>query len=526
MDAISDESFWTTEEQLQLALNALYAQETLKNSETVALDQMGDNSINSTTSDAYRLISAGVYGSDLSVLNTTWWADIYKGIRRCNVFLQNYQQATEVSEEIKNQMAGEAKTIRAYCYMQLTLLFGDVPLITEPLELDELYGPRTPREEVINFILAELDDAAGMMQAEPMTGSALGRFSKGVALALKARMALYDSRWTEAEQAAQAVMDLGVYHLYTTGNPEKDYYDLFTYTGKLANGTNHETIAARLNLVDVSRHNISRETQVPDQAARYNPTKALVDTYLCVDGLPIDRSPLYKEDTYEAIFENRDPRMKQTILAPGAAWGGKRDGNPNNTDPTIFTAPKFIADKLGCVTITGYYFTKYVELTTVPQVNRDANDIHLIRLAEVYLTYAEAKMEQGTLTQEDVDKTINLLRDRVGMKRMVLTELAQNGLDLRTEIRRERRVELAREGQRWFDMMRWKQGDLLALDTKGVKRDLVMDQNQVSNVAVDAQGYIVVLTGRRFEDPKNYLLPVPLVQTQRNPELGQNPGWN
>jgi hypothetical protein len=111
------------------------------------------------------------------------------------------------------------------------------------------------------------------------------------------------------------------------------------------------------------------------------------------------------------------------------------------------------------------------------------------------------------------------------MKRMSITELAANGLDLRTEIRRERRVELAREGQRWFDMMRWKQGALLAADVKGVKRSLVISQSQVSNVAVDNDGYVVVQTGRQFVDPKHYHWPVPFIQTQRNPALGQNPGW-
>ena len=522
LDQISDETFWTTESELTLALDALYRN--VKNDNTVAMDQMGDNSINSTTSDNYRLISSGNFGSDLSTVNNDW-KNLYTGIRMCNKFLENYQKATTVSEVTKNQMAGEAKTIRAYLYMYLTLEFGDVPLITKPLNIDELYGPRDSKDTVVNFILNDLEEAAAMMQAAPMTGTQLGRFSKGAALGFKARMALYAGKWAVAEKAAKDVMDLGVYSLYTTGKPATDYYNLFTYTGKLSNGNNKETIAARINLTDVSMHNLSRETQVPDQSSRYNPTKALVDAYLCSDGLPIDQSPLYKEDTYANVFENRDPRMKQTILAPGAKWGGKKDGNPANTDQTVFTAPKFVSDKLGCVTITGYYFTKYVELSTVSAVTKDQNDIHLLRLAEVYLTYAEAKMEEGTLTQADIDLSINKLRDRVGMTHMDLAELTANGLDLRTEIRRERRVELAREGQRWFDMMRWKQGPLLAENTKGMKRSLALDQSQVSNLPVDANGYIIVLTGRKFDDPKNYLWPVPLIQYSRNPDLGQNPGW-
>jgi len=521
LSAISDETFWTTEEQLVLGINGLYAN--IKASNTVALDQLGDNSINSTTTDNYRILSSGNYNVELGTVNSEWTSQ-YAGIRQCNVFLANYQRATAVSETVKSQMAGEAKTIRAYMYMNLVSFFGDVPLIIKPLNIDELNGPRNSKKEVVDFILTELQEAADMMQAAPQTGTTLGRLSKGAALGLRARAALFDGRWAEAEKSAKALMDLNVYSLYSTGKPASDYYDFFTYAGKLSRGANKETIIARLHLLDISMHNISRETQVPDQSSRYNPTKSLVDAYLCTDGLPIDKSPLYSEASYASLWQNRDPRMRMTILAPNSAWGGRRDGNPANTNPAIFTAPKFVLDRQGSVTITGYYFTKYVEIPSVALVSRDENDIHVLRLGEVLLTYAEAKLEQGTLTQADVDLTINKLRDRVGMKRMILTELAANGLDVRTEIRRERRVELAREGQRWFDMMRWKQGALLAADVKGVKKSLV-PAAQVTNIAADAQGYIVVQTGRQFVDPKHYLWPVPLIQLQRNPNLGQNPGW-
>lgn len=522
-DTISDGTFWNTEEQLTLAVNGLYAN--VKNNNTVALDQMGDNSINSSTGDSYRIFGSGNFGADLASVNAEWRSQ-YAGIRQCNVFLENYNKATGVSQKKRDQMAGEAKTIRAYMYMNLVCFFGDLPIVTRPLNIDELDGPRNSRKEVLDFIIKELDEAAAMMQAAPQTGNTLGRFSKGAALAFKSRIALFDGRWAIAEKAAKDVMDLGVYSLYTTGKPKEDYNKLFSYTGKLSRGANKETIVARINLTDVSMHNLSRESQVPDQASRYNPTKSLVDAYLCVDGLPINKSPLYKEDTYANLFENRDPRMKQTILAPGSAWGGRKDGNPENTNPAMFTAPKFVSDKLGCVTITGYYYTKYVEIDAVGRVTRDENDIHVMRLGEVLLNYAEAKMEQGNLSQADVDLTINKLRDRVGMKRMVLSELSTNGMDLRTEIRRERRVELAREGQRWYDMIRWKQGNLLAQDVKGMKKSLAKVPAHVSNIAADANGYIIVMTGRQFDESKHYLWPVPLIQLQRNPNLGQNPGWN
>ena len=108
---------------------------------------------------------------------------------------------------------------------------------------------------------------------------------------------------------------------------------------------------------------------------------------------------------------------------------------------------------------------------------------------------------------------------------MKLTELVANGIDLRTEVRRERRIEMALEGQRYFDILRWKQGNLLAQDIKGMKKSLAFRPSDVANLPADAQGYIVVNSGRTFTDPKNYLWPISLTQLQRNPNLGQNPGW-
>ncbi|HEV8080090.1 MAG TPA: RagB/SusD family nutrient uptake outer membrane protein [Chitinophagaceae bacterium] len=525
LDELVDATFYTNEETLLLAVNGTYAY--LKGKGTVDMENMGDNTLNSSVND-YQKIASGNYANDLGTLNSEWATD-YDGIRRCNAFLENYKKA-EGREAVKEPMAGEVRFIRAYLYFYLTQFFGDVQLITKTLITSdpEVYGTRNKKAEVVDFILKELDSAALKLPITYPKSTDLGRITKGAALALKARVALYNQKWDLAEKAAKDVIDLGsVYQLYTAGTPATAYNDFFTYKGKLKNGTNKETILARLYLIDISVHNMSREAQVPDQASRWNPTKSLVDAYLCSDGLPINKSPLYKEDTYANLFKNRDPRMTQTILQPGAAWGGRQDGQNLTSTATwgTFTTPKFISNKLGSVTITGYYFTKYVELSTVALVGRDENDIHLIRLAEVLLTYAEARLEQGKLTQADIDLTINKLRQRVGMKLMTIADLAANGMDLRTEVRRERRVELALEGQRYFDILRWKQGSLLAEDIKGMKKSLAFRPSDVSNLPGDAQGYIIAYSGRVFTDPKNYLWPIPLTQLERNPNLGQNPGW-
>jgi len=524
LDELVDETFFKNEEQLLLALNGCYAY--IKGKNTVDMENLGDNTLNSSLNDNLR-ISTGNYNVDLGVLNSEW-TSAYDGIRRCNAFLENYQKA-EGRQTVKDAYASEVRFIRAYLYSYLTLFFGDVQLIKKTLLITdpEVMGTRNKKAEVVDFILTELQEASVNMPLT-QTGATLGRATKGAALALKARVALYNQRYDLAEKAAQDVMDLGIYQLYTAGTPATAYNDFFTYKGKIKNSANKETILARLYSTEaLAYHNMSREALVPDQASRWNPTKSLVDAYLASDGLPIEKSPLYKESTYADVFNNRDPRMKQTILAPGSAWSGRQDGRNEASTANwgTYTTPKFISNKLGSVTITGYYFTKYVELSTVSLVGRDENDIHLIRFAEVLLTYAEARLERGTLTQSDVDLTINKLRDRVGMKRMTIAELALNGMDLRTEIRRERRVELALEGQRYFDIIRWKQGNLLAADVKGIKKSMAPRPSDVSNLPADAQGYIIANSGRIFVSPKNDLWPISLTQIERNPNLGQNPGW-
>jgi len=523
LDELVDETFFKNEEQLQLAVNGCYAY--LKGKGTVDYENLADNTINSSFGD-YLRIGSGDYPSDIGSINSEWATD-YDGIRRCNAFLEKYQKA-EGKEANKEAMAAEVRFIRAYLYSYLTLFFGDVQLIKTTLKITdpEVYGTRNKKAEVVDFILSELQEASAKLPVT-QTSANLGRITKGAALAFKARMALYNKKYDVAEKAARDVMDLGIYQLYSSGNPATSYNDLFNYKGKLKNGTNKETVLARLYSAEaLAYHNMSREAQVPDQASRWNPTKSLVDAYLCTDGLPINKSPLYKEDTYADIFNNRDPRMPQTILKSGSAWSGRQDGKNDGNTATwgIYTTPKFISNKLGSVTITGYYFTKYVELSTVGAVSRDENDIHLIRFAEVLLTYAEARLEQGTLTQADIDISINKIRQRVGMKNMVLTELAANGLDVRTELRRERRVELALEGQRYFDIIRWNEGSALAEDIKGMKKSLAARPSDVSNIAADANGYIIAYSGRKFTE-KNLLWPVPQIQLERNPALGNNPGW-
>ncbi|MBE7179264.1 MAG: RagB/SusD family nutrient uptake outer membrane protein, partial [Mucilaginibacter polytrichastri] len=281
LDAVTDVSFWKTDAQLKLAVNGCYAY--LKGKNVVDFENLGDNTIYPPTSD-YQAISSGNYDFTRGTLNTEW-ATQYAGIRRCNYFLENYTKADGiVNATTLARYAGEVKFLRAFLYSYLTFFFGDVVLITKALDVDDeqVYGTRNKRTEVVDFILKDLDEAAASL---PNTYGAadLGRITKGAALGWKARVALFYQKYDVAEVASKAVMDLNVYQLYSNGNKATSYNELFTWKGKLAAGTNKETMLARLYLKDVSVHNMSRECQVPDQTSRFCPTKSLVESYLCTD---------------------------------------------------------------------------------------------------------------------------------------------------------------------------------------------------------------------------------------------------
>ena len=294
-----------------------------------------------------------------------------------------------------------------------------------------------------------------------------------------------------------------------------------------------ESVRKKENLISLGEaartsHNLSRECWVPNDYARFVPTASMIECYLTADGQIWDPKSC---NSYEEIFQNRDPRMTQSILAPGTAWTATSSEDPENTDPSIYTYPKLNNTRNGCMTYTGYYMRKYIEPSTVQYVSHDDNDIIILRYAEVLLNYAEAKMELGTLTQSDLDMTVNQLRDRVGMVHLDLGNLPA-GSDIETEIRRERRVELFFEGHRYFDIIRWKQGSLLGEDLLGVNRRWLDQDRIAANLdeltwkTKDGEQYLLLETGRQFVDPRHYLLPVPFTQYQLNPNLlPNNPGW-
>lgn len=534
LDAVTSANFWQSEAHMISAVNGYSS--VLVGKDILNYFEIAGDSAPWAVTTAWRTIGGGNYATDISQLNSVW-TRCYAIIGQCNYFMSNYQKAVSVLESVRERYAAETIFYRAYTYWMLTSLFGDVPYITTELDVDapDVYRGRDPRAEVVDNIARDLEDSYRNLPAYIAPASSeFGRISQGAALVLLSRIYLYNARWEEAADAAQRAMTLG-YDLYSTGNPDTDYTGLFNFTGRASRiALNRETILAFIYNYDLgesarSSHNLSRENWVPNSYSRFVPTKSMIEAYLTADGQIWDPTTI---STYEEVFENRDPRMKQSIVAPGTAWTGGPDGNPANDDNNLFTYPKFNNDNNGCMTYTGYYTRKYVEPSKTAQVTQDDNDIIMMRYAEVLLNYAEARERAGTLTQDDLDMTINRLRDRVGMVHLDLDNIPA-GSDIRTEIRRERRVELFFEGQRYLDIIRWGEGWRLGEDLLGVNRDWLdlsklsptINLDQFNWRSVDGGNYLILETGRTFTDRHN-LLSLPFEQMQRNPNLlPNNPGW-
>ncbi|MDR0756703.1 MAG: RagB/SusD family nutrient uptake outer membrane protein [Tannerella sp.] len=524
-DTISDASFWKTANDYRLAANNLY----------LSLEGFGSDTESDIAFNMPNSVSNGTYQPSETDGN---WNDQYIYIRRCNNIIEK-AATSPIAEEIKNYVA-EALFFRAYNYWRLYRLFGGAPLVTKVLDIDseELYGPRASRKDVVDFILKDLTEAAsGLPESKSLSDADRGRITKGAATALKARVALFEGTWAKfrndaganayldmAIESASAVMNSGQYELYK-GMGEESYRHLFIEAGDDCS----EAILDRRYQIDISHHDYSFGIQ----QTGYLPTKKLADMYLCSDGLPVTQSSLFQGyNTRTSEFQNRDPRMTMTFMTPGLmAYQPIHSGRVENWP--------FYPQRNSN---TGYIIYKYMSEDSVSMLTRKQDfDNHIIRYAEILLVYAEAVFEKnGSISDADLDKSVNLIRQRVNMPGLTNEFVAANGLNMQQELRRERTVELALEGFRWDDLRRWKTAETeLKEDIKGIKiagsewtEPVIIegsDRNPYADPAwqskTDADGFIIAETGRTFDPNRHYLRPLPTKEIAINPSLEQNPGW-
>lgn len=492
------------------------------------------------------VISNGSYSPSPSDPN---WQNSYTAIRNTTYLIQ---KGDEVGEDIKNQVAvyvAEAKFFRAFAYFNLFRDFGGVPIIGKVLDLNDnelIYGARNSREEVYNYILKDLDEAIPALPLESaISAGDKGRISKGAALGLKARVALFEGTWMkfrnisgfnalldQAIDASQQVIGSGEYQLFDRRDVLGDEsYRYFFILDKVKSNVANLTKADQNEYILSSRYDASIRKQPGTSNDRVgNPTKKFVDMILCSDGLPIEKSPLFQgKDSVLSEYQNRDLRMKNIFFVPIPGkydWQTEApDWARNWNNPLAGGFPIKIV--FGATTSSGYQYCKFD-----PQILNPSMDYPVIRLAEVLLINAEALFEKNeAITDVQLDATINKLRFRAALPNLTNAFVTANGLNMRTEIRRERTVELFAEGLRFDDLRRWKTAETeMPGALKGVKwtgTQFATDPEWSSLVIpLDEEGYIIAedATKRKFEE-KHYLFPLPTRQILLNPKLEQNPGW-
>ncbi len=431
-----------------------------------------------------------------------------------------------VSPNFFTQIQAQALFLRSDYYFYLIELFGDVPWVTTILPLDSAFLAKTPKKEIVQHLYDNLDSAAANLPLS-RPGSDEGRATKGAALTLKARLALNESDYQVAADAAKAVMDLNIYTI------DPNYKDLFHYAGEAS----HEIILNLPYLLGVRTNSIP-QYEGPRSAPGYSilvPSQMMVDMYQCTDGKPIDESPLF--DPLHP-FANRDPRLDQSIIRPGIWFNNYLfQTHPDSTmtyqnrgGDTVRVGNSEVTNAYA--TFTGYLWLKFLDEADLPSnVTSSQQNFILMRYAEVLLTYAEAKIELNQIDQSVID-AINMVRGRSGVN-MPLVTLGISQEDLRGIVRYERTVEFADEGFRLFDIRRWKYAEhVLPGNVYGRRRkahwyDPVTPQiDQYGHSTYpNADQLFNVISANTFDASKNYLWPIPQKEIDVNKNLKQNTGY-
>lgn len=569
--SIGKENFFNSEEDLSIYINNLY-------------DFPGGGMY---TSDGYATTdnASNTGNTEIKTMMTTSpsSATIVGGwnwdrLRTINFFLENFGKA-QISEEALNHYEGLARFFRARFYTNMVSRYSDVPWYGKVLNTDdeeELFKPRDPRAFVVERILEDFQFAADHIRAEQPAGAV----NKWVALTYMARFALYEGTFRKyhpeldlantaddflnmAREASQQIIDAGKYSVYNTGNPESDYYELFVSSDLTGNS---EVILANISIADLKN---SGNSATIFGNFETSPSKDLLQAYLMADGSFYTEQTDYETKLFVEEFENRDNRLKQTYAFPG--WELFRTETYSQGGGVYIQ--QLAKNFSGYHQIKG--FVNNPDQGTIQDV-----DYPVLRYAEVLLINAEAHAELGTINQGVLDATVNQLRSRAGMPSLMMgtsTDAVQaarypNVSDpILLEIRRERRIELAMEGHRLEDIMRWGAGKLLEREPQGIyfpglgKYDLtgdgledivLIDQSESipagSDKELNANGvqliyyragmqgddagvYLAAGTSGNiqtvaergaFVDPKYYYRPIPQTHVTVNPNLTQMFGWD
>jgi starch-binding outer membrane protein, SusD/RagB family len=479
------------------------------------------------------------------------WTPLYRRISQVNRFMENVDESVFSDQDRYYQLIGEAHFLRAYFYHNLLRVYGGVPLVTKVFDIDDedLSIERNSFEETVHFIVNEIDKSVELL---PVSPSDRGRASIGASLALKSRVLLYAAsdlyndhpsseltgyisgnradRWIAAREAAREVIDMNIYNLFNKyDDPVENYTRLF-----LENSDHDEAIMSRYFhpiLDDEYNPGLHNGPNGYENWGGNTPVQNLVDDYEMADG---SRFEWNNAGDNQSIYENRDPRFYASILYDGAKWRQRPDRGarlePNGVIQTFenVSLPDG-STRIGIDTrnstiqawngsYSRYYLRKFID----PSVNHSEMEKQEVpwrffRYAEILLNFAEASIELGEY--EEARNALNEIRERAGMP-----ELTESGSELMKRYRNERRIELAFEDHRFFDIRRWKIAPDVMVNARGVliyaDAEDHHDRSTYSNVEFEIRD----IQNRSWND-RSYFMPIPYDEMQRNDYLLQNPGY-
>ncbi|HWJ90060.1 MAG TPA: RagB/SusD family nutrient uptake outer membrane protein [Flavisolibacter sp.] len=568
LDKFSDEAVWKDPALVQTFVNNIYLgiphgfSNIMMSSlvdETMYNADFGSSNVTKSmlTPSDYGIFDEGYWtGNRQRGMN---WSIVYKFIRAANIFFEKIDKVPFDNVADKNRLKGEVYFLRAYLYHNLVSMYGGVPIITKAYTLtDDFNAPRETFENSIKFISGQLDSAAALL---PLVYAAndKGRATKGAALALKSRVLLYaasdlyntngawagnyahkeligytggdrNARWQAAKDAAKAVIDLGAYALYkpNPATPEeatKNYGDIF-----LSKETS-EDIFVRYFTPKVDENWDGYNPGLYNTPNGWHgwgsntPIGQMVDAYEMNTGVPFDWSnPAMNTQPYK----NRDPRFYASINYDGAVWrprpkdvagidpiGIVQTGyyeKPNGSlVPGLDTRNSPIEDWNG--TYTGYFMRKFIDPTIDAQYTKQDLPWRYIRYTEVLLNYAEACLGLGQ--EAEAKQYINMIRRRAKMP-----DITESGQALIDRYRNERRIELAFEDHRYFDVRRWMLAPAAYADAKGISIRYKID---AAGTVISGPVYSVITAQTRNWNPRFYFFPIKLDEMNRNNKLIQNP---
>lgn len=561
-DQLSDEAIWKDGALTEAFLNDMYLGLGHGFYE-IMLSSITDETHFIHNYNTHQILQSIISSSDRGAIDD-WrfdhydWSNTYFRIRQTNIFLENIDNAEIDDPAWIQRMKGEAHFLRAYFYHNLMRMYGGVPIITKAYSLDEDYEvARNSFAETVDFIVQEADKAAELLPVSH-GGSNLGRATKGAALALKARVLLYaasdlyhknpsgmpetgyvggnqQAAWARARDAAKAVMDLGAYSLFrpNPASPEEaaqNYGDLFLTPD------HEEIILCRyfLKTRDDGYHpGLHNGPNGYHNWGGNTPIQNLVDDYQMIDGSDFDWN---NPEHAAAPYENRDPRFYASILYDGAPWR-ERPGDMTELDPvgiiSAFTELKLPDGSVvgGLDTRDGpiedwngsysrYYIRKGIDPTVNHQFDKQEVPWIFFRYAEVLLNYAEASIELGD--EAAARDALNQIRRRAGMPEF---DASVSGAELKKQYRNERRIEMAFEEQRFFDVRRWMIApEVLSQNAQGINI-YVEGTNRADRSTYTNFRYEVVDIQDRGWNDKLYFIPIHNDELNRNSLLVQNPGY-